>query len=59
MILTLKEFDEKCMPHGAGVAAKSAEYDIRPDNTVLIDGVLHSIRTEGNLVYFEVKDGQI
>ena len=54
MILTLKEFDEKCMLHGAGVAAKSAEYDIRPDNTVLIDGVIHTINGEKKPIDFSV-----
>ena len=47
---TIQEFNEQCMPDSKG---ESAKYDIRPNNTVLVDGVLHSIKTVNNEVIFE------
>ena len=46
--MTIKEFNERCMPNGA----VSAEFELKPINLAVKDGVSYRIETVNNEVLF-------
>jgi len=47
--MSLVEFQERCMP----TSGKNTEFDIRPINIAVKNGVKYSIKTINNQVYFK------
>lgn len=48
--MTIEEFNKRCMPGSSG---ETAEFELRPNDIAIKNGVKYSIKTINNEVYFK------